>query len=104
MDMHLIQLLLPLYTNEKQSFPAEYYSFIKKELTEKFGGLTAYTRSPATGLWKETHDKTIKDDIVIYEVMCQNIDTKWWKVYKNKLEKTFMQEEIIIRASEIELL
>lgn len=102
--MQLIQILLPLYNNEKQIYHEEIFSSVKKELTEKFGGITVYTRSPATGLWKENENKTVKDDIVIYEIMAGDLDRDWWMNYKEKLQKIFQQNEIIFRTWEAELL
>ena len=99
--MQLIQLLLPLYNNRKELFAQEIFTGIQQGLTEKFGGITTYTRAPATGLWKETEDKTVKDAIVIYEVMAEEIDKNWWQSYKTKLEAIFNQEEILIRSWEI---
>lgn len=100
---HLIQVLLPIYDNKKIPFPIELFMTVRQELTEKFGGITTYTRSPATGLWKENEEKTVRDEIVIYEVMTKNIDTRWWKSYKRKLEDNFSQDEIVIRSMTIEL-
>ena len=102
--MQLIQILLPIIEKENEDFPKRHYADIRKELTEKFGGITTYTHSPATGLWKETADKTVKDEIIIYEIMASDIDRDWWKSYKQKLEKKFQQEEIIIRTLAIEVL
>lgn len=102
--MQLIQLLLPLYSNEGKAFPEQFYTSIRNELTETFGGLTIYVRSPALGLWKEEKDKTVKDDIVIYEVMSTTIDPTYWNTYKIKLQKLFEQDELIIRASAITLI
>jgi hypothetical protein len=102
--MHLIQIFLPLYNQEKNIIPADIFSGISKELTEQFGGITAYSRSPATGLWKENNEKTVKDEIIIYEIMAQNLDRNWWRTYKENLEKIFEQDEIIIRAWEVEVL
>lgn len=51
--MYLIQLLVPLFDNNKQKFPVEYFNAIRDELAERFGGVTAFFRSPAVGLWKE---------------------------------------------------
>src|SRR5687768_4274806 len=39
--MHLIQILLPVYDNDGKSFPASRYADVRRELTERFGGLTA---------------------------------------------------------------
>ena len=45
--MYLIQLLLPLYDNEKQPFSRSYFEAVRNELTNQFGGVTAFVRSPA---------------------------------------------------------
>ncbi len=102
--MHLIQLLLPLYDNDGQPVPKKIFHAVSTELTEKYGGLTSFVRSPAVGLWKEMEDKTVKDDIVIYEVMVQELDTAWWRSYKEQLCRLFGQQEMIIRATPIQLL
>lgn len=102
--MHLIQLFLPVYDNNGKSFPNDFYIRIRKELVQKFGGLTAFTRSPADGLWKDEDDKITKDKIVIFEVMLKSFDESWWINYKASLEKMFIQEEIIIRIQDIRLL
>ena len=49
--MHLIRLLLPLYDNDGNRFPAGLLDQVFDELTAKFGGITAYQRSPAEGAW-----------------------------------------------------
>jgi hypothetical protein len=100
-NKRLIQLLLPLYDEEGKSFPAQLYTRIKQELTEKFGGLTAYSRTPATGLWKEDDQKISRDDIIVYEVVVKNIDKSWWRIYKKELEQHFRQDELMIRSTDI---
>ena len=102
--MNLVQILLPLYDKQQNPFPDSYYHDMESELTEKFGGMTAYTRSPAKGLWKEKEDKTVKDDIVVLEVMTEKTDKEFWKQYKTNLEALFQQDAIIIRSSEVEVI
>lgn len=102
--MVLIQILLPLYDNNGQPFPQETYNGVRDELTQQFGGLTTYVRSPARGLWQEEEGKTVRDDIVIYEVMAEQLDRAWWQAYREQLRRTYRQEELVIRANEIELL
>jgi hypothetical protein len=46
---HLMQILLPVYDNVGQRFSTDYYNQVR--LADMFGGLTAYTRAPAEGLW-----------------------------------------------------
>lgn len=96
--MILVQLLLPLYDNEGNMFPSNFFTTLKTELTEKFGGITTYTRSPASGFWKEDDDNIVHDDIIIYEVMTEELDLIWWKAFKLRLEVHFKQEEIIVRS------
>jgi hypothetical protein len=102
--MQLIQILLPVYNQQKVVFPAETFDRIRQELTEKFGGITTYSRAPATGLWKENRHKTVKDDILVYEVMADNLDKEWWQNYKSQLEATFEQDEILVRTWEVQVL
>lgn len=102
--MHLIQLLLPLFDNEGHPFPQSMYLQVRDELAERFGGITTYVRSPAEGLWKEGKSATVKDEIVIYEVMTKELDQMWWQGLRERLERLFRQESLVVRASRIELL
>ncbi|HYF61632.1 MAG TPA: hypothetical protein VD886_02395 [Herpetosiphonaceae bacterium] len=102
--MHQIQILLPLYDNEGAPFDPALYAQIRDELTERFGGLTTYLRSPATGLWKQDSETTVRDEIVIYEVMAEALDKRWWRGYRAELSRIFQQEELVVRASAVTLL
>ena len=102
--MYLIQLLLPLYDNEDQAFPGHLYSEGGDTLVARFDGLTAYTRAPATGLWREDGAHTERDDVVVYEVMAGTLDRRWWADYRATLEARFRQDELVVRAWPIELL
>jgi hypothetical protein len=101
--MHLVQLLLPLYDNDGNHFPPEPYRLVRAELSERFGGLTAFTSAPAEGLWTED-GKTSHDEIVIFEVMADELDRGWWSAYRAELERRFRQDVIVIRAQTIEQL
>ena len=102
--MHLVQLLLPLKDQDGKPFPRSQYRKIREMLTERFGGLTAYTRAPAEGLWDVGDDEVALDDIVVYEVMVADLDRDWWRQYRADLEEAFDQEELVVRAQEIERL
>lgn len=102
--MKLIQILLPLTNNSGRPFPPELYSIVTQELTERFGGLTAFTGAPAEGLWKKTAAHTASDAIVIFEVMSETIDRVWWHHYKTTLESRFSQEELVVRILDIDLI
>jgi hypothetical protein len=97
----LVQLLLPLADEKGKPFPASLYQQVAQELTERFGGLTAYARAPAAGLWEERPGKTTRDDIVVYEVMVDALDAAWWAKYRGTLEVRFAQDELVVRAQEI---
>ncbi|HYD55452.1 MAG TPA: hypothetical protein VEB41_00950 [Burkholderiales bacterium] len=96
--MQLVQILLPL-----QGFSKERYEAISRELTERFGGVTTYSRAPASGLWKDA-GSTVRDDIVVYEVMVDTLDRDWWGAYRRSLEAQFQQQEIVVRALALERL
>ena len=98
--MHLVQLLLPLYDNAGVPFPRAHYERVAAELTTAFGGLTAYTRAPAEGLWREGRAGTQRDEIVVYEVMAESLDRAWWRTYREALEGRFAQDRLIVRAQE----
>ena len=49
--MHLVQLLLPLNDDKGRRFSAQAFRGLAQELTEKFGGVTSFTRTPAEGRW-----------------------------------------------------
>jgi len=59
--MWLVQIFLPLEADTGGAF-----CNVKEELTKRFGGLTAYNRAPAEGLWRNGNKKE-KDEIVIVE-------------------------------------
>ncbi len=102
--MYLIEILLPLADNEHQAFKSEYFEEVQQHLTEKFGGLTAFTRTPAEGLWKQDKgSKTHRDDIIIFEVLAPTFKKGWWHDYKEKLKTTFQQKEIIIKVMKMVL-
>lgn len=95
--------MLPLYTNEGETFAREVYDRVRDELTKKFGGVTAFRSSPAEGIWKEG-GRISRDAIIIFEVMAEDLERDWWTNYRRELEARFRQEKMIVRASRIEQL
>lgn len=96
--MHLIQILLPIRTRDGEPIAEEAFARTRSELTQKFGGLTAYHRAPARGLWKREEGGVERDDVIIVEVMTQDLERRWWADYRVILEGRFGQDEIVIRA------
>jgi hypothetical protein len=102
--MTLVQILLPMFDNAGQRFDRELYDAVGQELVDRFGGMTAYTRSPATGQWAQDGDEVVHDDIVVYEVMAEDLDRAWWGNYRRQLEMRFGQEALVIRGIGVEML
>jgi hypothetical protein len=97
---HLIQILLPLADNDGVSFPETLLRQLQAELAARFGGLTAYSRAPAKGVW--THDgQRLADDIIVVDVMADRLDEEWWRAFRRRLEELLRQEKIVVRAQEI---
>ena len=95
--MYLIEILLPLRDKKGRPFAARIYQGLRDDLTERYGGVTAFTRAPAEGETRAGSGK-VHDDIVLFEVMTDKIDRHWWKQYRESLERTFEQDEIVVRA------
>ena len=103
--MYLVQILLPVYDNEGKELPQLEFRRVSGELAHQFRGLTAFTRAPAEGTWRE-HDAShpTHDDIVVFEVMVDDLDRAWWAEYRKSLERRFRQSVIVIRAQAMEQL
>ena len=102
--MYLVQMLLPLYDRAGRKFAQERFTEVREELTHRFGGMTAYLRSPAEGTWREPEGSIDRDEMVMCEVMVDELDRAWWSTYRKQLERRFEQDELVIRSSEIEKL
>jgi hypothetical protein len=101
--MYLIQILLPLEDGEGRPFPSRQYDDLAQQLTDRFGGVTSFTRSPAEGRWKQGRE-TEHDEIVVMEVMINALDRAWWADLRERLASDFRQDEIVIRCQPIERL
>jgi len=101
--MHLVQLLLPLYSNSGVQFEPTLYTEVRNELVNQFGGITAYTRAPVHGLWQES-EQIVRDDLIIYEIMVETLEEEWWREYRITLENRFQQQSLVVRAHQIILL
>lgn len=101
---YLIEVFLPLADNNGNAFPSSEYEAVEQALTKKFGGFTGYPRSPASGKWRKSASEEQEDELIVYEVMTASIDAGWWRDYRESLEKSFRQERILIRASDIQVL
>ena len=104
MTRRLVQILLPVNRQDGSAVSAEEFARVRIELTERFGGVTAYSRSPATGLWKSAEDEVERDQVIMVEVVVDEFDPRWWEHYRQALERRFDQQEIHARALALELI
>jgi len=98
MSQHLVQVLLPTHRRNGTPVASEEFARVRVELTERFGGVTAYSRSPATGLWKRDDEEIERDQVIMIEVVVDAFDREWWTGYREQLETRFGQEEVLARA------
>jgi hypothetical protein len=102
--MNLVQLFLPLYDNQGRPFQKARFDRVREELAQEFGGVTAYVRSPAVGVWENDDGAVSRDDVVLFEVMVETVDRAWWTGYRQTLEREFAQESILIRVTKAEVI
>ena len=101
--MQLIQILLPLADNDGIAFPDSVFRDIQSELAARFGGVTAFSRAPAKGIWSREGERQ-HDDIIVVEVMAETLDQGWWRQFRLRLQQMLRQELIIVRAQPSQLL
>ena len=102
--MRVVEVFLPLQLPDKRPQPKTLFAEVRRELIERFGGLTAHSRAPAQGVWEDDSGQPELDNILIIEVIDRNFDRRWWEDYRRSLERRFAQEEVLIRATDTELI
>ena len=93
--MYLIQIQLPVPSGAGDT---RAFSTTREELAQKFGGVTAYSRSPAQGTWISPQGDEERDSMLMVEVFSDSFDRAWWHTYQTQLATRFHQKEIHIRA------
>jgi hypothetical protein len=101
--MVLIQLLLPTSGAASADGLAP-LAQTRRELADRFTGVTAYVRSPAKGLWTAPDGQIEQDDVVMVEVVTNTFDRAWWRTYGATLAERFRHDSIHLRALPVELL
>jgi len=93
---HLIQIFLPFNVGDaRQMIEIE---AVESELLDRFGGVNI--NSPAKGLW-DSGAGVERDKIIVVEIMTEELDLGCWHNYRQQLERTFDQDEILIRAAQV---
>jgi hypothetical protein len=95
--MRVVQFLLPLRDEARRPFERSRFEQVRAELTERFGGVTAFLQSPAAGAWKD-EGQTHHDEVILFEVMTDALDRDFWRGYRKKLERRFEQKRVVVRA------
>jgi hypothetical protein len=98
-----VQILLPRKSGGGEPVNKEWFDTLLKELTDKFGGVTSFMRSPGEGLWQSGAGKE-RDSIAVIEVMAEELHPAYWHSLRERLERELMQNEIVMRAQATELL
>ena len=97
--MFIIEIFLPLKDNAGIPFGHTVFADVRSELANRFGGVTAFMRAPAVGIWTDDEGVPRHDEIVVFEVMADAVDEPWWSAYRARLERVFRQDEVMIRAT-----
>lgn len=100
--MHLIQIFVPQFIKKKR-ISKKILEALAFELSQSFGGATAYLRSPALGLWKK-RTKLDREQILVFEVMVTRLQRREWAKRRLAWQKMFRQEKLLIRSLEIDIL
>jgi hypothetical protein len=95
--LHIVQLLLPRLDNEGYPFREAIMRQIREELVARFGGVTAFSRTPAKGVWSDQGRK-VRDEVILVEVMVEMLDRAWWGNFREQLEARLKQKSLVIRA------
>ena len=99
--MKLIQMLLPV-PREGETSPA--LEVTRAELVETFGGVTAYVRSPARGVWTDDRGHESHDDVIMVEVVTAEFNRAWWRAFAARVAVRLGQDTMHVRALTIDLL
>lgn len=91
--MVMIQLLLPTNGAAAADGLAP-LAETRRELANRFNGLTAYVRSPAKGSWTAPDGHTEEDDVVMVEIVTETFDRAWWRTCASRIQDSGAESEI----------
>jgi hypothetical protein len=97
-------LYLPLTYNDGNPIEAKKFQAVQQELLDEFGGVT-YFPQPNEGLWR-MGNVVYRDAIVVYRVLAEKRRKarRFFTRLKDRLKKSFQQEEILIVERDVETL
>lgn len=91
--MYLVEIFLPTKLPSGRPVNNALWAEVRAELVAAFGGMTARDDKPAKGIWQDEHDQ-----ILVIEIMCEELDGVWWQRFRQRMERAFQQDEILIRS------
>ena len=89
--MVLIQLLLPNKQPDGTALDRA-FAATRLELMDRFGGLTAYQRSPALGAWTNPQGAVERDDVVMVEVVTGGVRRRLVATVQGETTGAFLPE------------
>lgn len=98
--MHVVEIFLPLRFPTGDPVPAGQFRLVQSELTEQFGGVTSYSRSPAEGAWRRG-EEVERDLVLVFEVMVDKLENDWWSAFRSRMEAIFRQQTVLIRSHKV---
>ena len=101
--MVLIQTLLPMPAGTAADADQRVQE-TRRELVERFGGITAYLQTPAQGVWTSPQGERERDAVVLVEIVAEHFDRTWWRAYAATLASRFQQDAIHVRAMTVDVL
>ena len=107
LDDLVLQLVPQLLVNAAElgrKANLEHVARTRRELVDAFGGVTAYQRTPAEGVWTSPQGSRERDDVIMVEVVALRFDRRWWRDYAGQLADLFQQSAIHVRALQVEVL
>jgi len=102
--MNLLQIFLPLFDRNGKHFLRDHYKMTEGELVKRFKGFTAYSRSPASGLWKDDQAKIQAERARHLRSDHGSIGLALVAKIPGSLEERFQQDQILIRSQNIDVI
>ena len=95
-QMYLAQLRLPRLDGAGKPLAQKLFREVRKELTDRFGGIRVCTSAPVEEASKRLSSGTQRDISVIFEVTSEHMDHQWWSEYRRILERRFREQPVTV--------
>lgn len=96
-----VQILIPVASNEGETFTAAHHSAFEAFLIERFGGFSGFTRLPghAEGGWADPTGRVYRDITVIYMVAVPALlgSADGLRAMADRAKAHYAQEAVLLR-------